>query len=149
MVVKGCCLGCLCYGRHNLPDCTRYGIGQTCIQLFDAFEWISRRFSRSFGRKASGDEEFGVLEGADNMVLDALLVQASPAGAFEVMQVGALSKAAFHQVASADAVLPSFLASALLYGFVDEVLCQMSLERPAGLGLGAAFPQVATGAYVC
>ena len=75
------------------------------------------------------------------MVLDALFVQASPPGSFEVMQVGALGKAAFHQIASTDTVPPRFLAPGLLDGFIQEFLSQVPLESTTRLGFGAAFPQ--------
>ena len=81
-----------------------------------------KAFCGCFARQATGDQDLCVLDSTDDTVLDALLVQASPSGSFEVMQVGTLGEAAFHQVASADTVPPRFFALGLFYGLVDEFL---------------------------
>jgi hypothetical protein len=99
----------------------------------DLIFWFSKGLCGHFGRQATGDQELGVLDRADDIVLDALLVQASPSGAFEVMQVGTLGKTAFHQVASADTVAPPFFAFGLCYSIVDERLSEVPFDRAAGL----------------
>ena len=71
------------------------------------------------------------------MVLDALIAQASPSGSFEVMLIGPVGEAAFHQVASADAIKPSFFTLGLFYGFINEFLAKVAHDRAPGLGLRA------------
>ena len=49
-------------------------------------------------------EDAHVLDGGDQVVLDLLAPEPLPARAFEVMIVGRISKAAFHEVLSSSAI---------------------------------------------
>ncbi len=108
------------------------------IQVLDINIESSKGLCGCFGRQAAGNQDLCVLDETDDPVLDALLVQASPSGSFKVMQVGALGKAAFHQVASSDSVPPRFFALGLFYGIIDEFLSQVSHDRATGFGLRAS-----------
>ena len=54
-----------------------------------------------------------VLDGCNQVVLDLLPPEPSPARAFEVMIVGGISKTAFHQMLSSSAIAPGGLAVGL------------------------------------
>jgi hypothetical protein len=88
--------------------------------------------------QAAGNQDLCVLDGTYDPVLDTLVSQASPTGSFKVMQVGALGKAAFHEISSSDSVPPCFFAPGLLYGIIDEFLSQVSHDRAAGFRLRAS-----------
>ncbi len=79
------------------------------------------------------DQDFDVLDGGDDVILDLLTPQPPPTGALEVMTRGR-GKTAFHEMSPAGAIPPRLRTGCLFVREVDQLLRVVVHDRAAGLG---------------
>ncbi len=95
-----------------------------------------------YGAGKDGD----VLHGGDEVILDLLAPETAPAGALEVVQVGAAGEATFHQMAPPGAVSVRLGQSGDGVGKLQCLLFPMAGDGAADLAVCAVLPQGAGGA---
>ena len=69
-----------------------------------------------------GEEDAQVLDGGDQIILDLLPPEPSPARPFEVMIVGRISKTSLHELLAASAIAPRRAAVGLRTCYIQERL---------------------------
>ena len=77
-------------------------------------------------------EDFEVLDGGNEQILDGLLDQSAPAGAFEAMEDGGVAKIAFLQPLAALAVSSGCRGVGLTAGAVQQFLLWIAVEGASG-----------------
>ncbi len=86
------------------------------------------------------------MDGGDEIILNLLPPKSSPARALEVVIVGGIGKALFHQLLAPFAVSPRGAAVRLSACDIEGLLLCMSFERASELRLGALRAQKTGGA---
>ena len=87
--------------------------------------------SRNWLLRWRPDEDFDVLAGRDQPVLDLLAPKPTPPGAFETVAVRCLSEAAFHEMLSSATILFGGVAQPLGLCALNELMLQMTMQRSA------------------
>lgn len=87
---------------------------------------------------APPQENLEVLQGGDELILDGLRGEATPAGSLEAMLGGGFGKVAFLEPLPMRAIAPGGRAMRLAPRSLQKVMARIAIETAPGLGTGAA-----------